>query len=334
MFYFLNKKCPKCGHNNEPNATRCVQCGTPLTGVTTIASASELAQIEVLRPLVQPLALTIGEIVFLVAGHSDPIRMPIPTEQKALVIGRRAEGSPAPDLDLTGSGEAAGSVSRHHAALRFDGEFPTVTDLDSTNGTWLNENRLPPGQPHPVRTGDLIRLGQQFVFVYFPLGADAASAVVLTDPNPSAKTLTPRLLVHTIGGYLQALADVQAVLNQAQGRPAADVTIADLNLSRAPAVTKLHLTGASEAVKLVTEALTPWRKQREQQLSQLWQSNPPDESLQTPLADDLARLLKSKLAELAPSLADADQNTHAQQLLPPARVIALGKLWLSTDSKG
>ncbi|MFN3762975.1 MAG: FHA domain-containing protein [Anaerolineae bacterium] len=57
-------------------------------------------------------------------------------------------------------------ISRRHARLlrRPDGWF--LEDLQSTNGTFLNENRLPPGQPVPLSHGDLIRLGQLTMVFY------------------------------------------------------------------------------------------------------------------------------------------------------------------------
>lgn len=49
------------------------------------------------------------------------------------------------------------SVSRHHAALRRDGETVTIEDLGSTNGTSVNGDTLT--RPATLGTGDLLRLG-------------------------------------------------------------------------------------------------------------------------------------------------------------------------------
>jgi pSer/pThr/pTyr-binding forkhead associated (FHA) protein len=38
-------------------------------------------------------------------------------------------------------------VSRHHANLVKDGDFFTITDLDSTAGTWVNNVKLQPFVP-------------------------------------------------------------------------------------------------------------------------------------------------------------------------------------------
>lgn len=48
-------------------------------------------------------------------------------------------------------------VSRHHAAVRWDGRQYLLTDLDSRNGTVLNGERL--SAPRPLQHGDQIQLG-------------------------------------------------------------------------------------------------------------------------------------------------------------------------------
>ena len=58
------------------------------------------------------------------------------------------------------------SVSRMHArfSLERDGKM-YVRDLNSTNGTWLNGERLQPNESRSLQTGDHIRLGKmEFVF--------------------------------------------------------------------------------------------------------------------------------------------------------------------------
>lgn len=58
------------------------------------------------------------------------------------------------------------SVSRMHARFSVDHEGKmTVRDLNSTNGTWLNGERLMPNESRVMRQGDHIRLGtMEFVY--------------------------------------------------------------------------------------------------------------------------------------------------------------------------
>jgi len=74
-------------------------------------------------------------------------------------------------LSLTVLGRAAGcqviiadrAASRRHAEIAGEGGAYILRDLDSTNGTWLNGQRL--GEPAHLRDGDLIEIGSaRFIF--------------------------------------------------------------------------------------------------------------------------------------------------------------------------
>jgi DNA-binding response OmpR family regulator len=74
-------------------------------------------------------------------------------------------------LPLTVLGRAAGcqviiadrAASRRHAEIAGEGGAYLVRDLDSTNGTWLNGQRL--AAPAHLRDGDLIEIGSaRFIF--------------------------------------------------------------------------------------------------------------------------------------------------------------------------
>ncbi len=50
-------------------------------------------------------------------------------------------------------------ASSHHAELRFTGQDYTITDLGSTNGTFVNGQRIDRAIPRVLGTGDTIRIG-------------------------------------------------------------------------------------------------------------------------------------------------------------------------------
>ena len=52
------------------------------------------------------------------------------------------------------------TLSTHHCGFTFDVTRIMVTDLDSLNGTILNEKRLKPNEPKPVKSGDRLALGR------------------------------------------------------------------------------------------------------------------------------------------------------------------------------
>src|SRR5512146_600353 len=64
-------------------------------------------------------------------------------------------------------------VSRHHAELRLEPEGLTLTDLHSSNGTFVEGNRLPPDQPRLLSNGARIQIGP-FLLTY-QVGSDNGS---------------------------------------------------------------------------------------------------------------------------------------------------------------
>lgn len=56
-------------------------------------------------------------------------------------------------------------VSKRHCLIRLDGSVSTLIDLESTNGTFLNDRRLNPGVAHRLRHLDEIRVGETRFFV-------------------------------------------------------------------------------------------------------------------------------------------------------------------------
>jgi hypothetical protein len=92
---------------------------------------------------------------------------PIPLLQDKLLIGRvKPEVIPVPDVDLVPHGGDRMGVSRHHARMLHGSGGWVLEDLESTNGTFLNGEQVPPGQQVRVRTGDLIRFGTLTLIFY------------------------------------------------------------------------------------------------------------------------------------------------------------------------
>jgi pSer/pThr/pTyr-binding forkhead associated (FHA) protein len=57
-------------------------------------------------------------------------------------------------------------VSRYHAQLRCVEGAWLVYDLDSTNGTWLDDERVWPGRPKAVTRGAALKLGDHEIDVH------------------------------------------------------------------------------------------------------------------------------------------------------------------------
>ena len=77
------------------------------------------------------------------------------------LIGREDQVSGIyPEIDTTRSDGDSAGVSRRHAEIVLKNNQWFLQDLNSTNGTFVNNLRLPPHTSHPLHSGDQIRLGK------------------------------------------------------------------------------------------------------------------------------------------------------------------------------
>lgn len=67
---------------------------------------------------------------------------------------------------------SAKQVSRHHAYILCDQTECSVTDLRSTNGTFINSSPIPPKQPQPIQPGDALSIGPVTLMVTRPFSSD------------------------------------------------------------------------------------------------------------------------------------------------------------------
>jgi len=77
------------------------------------------------------------------------------------VVGRYDNdlGGIQPDVDLAKM-QSADTISRVHAALEHVGSTYTLTDLNSTNATRINNKRLEPDTPTAINDGDTLQFGK------------------------------------------------------------------------------------------------------------------------------------------------------------------------------
>lgn len=86
--------------------------------------------------------------------------LPLPPDMGEIVIGRSDPVRDIyPEIDLTPYGGDNQGVSRRHARIVIKPDGVSVEDLNSTNYTFLNRQRLQPGQLYPISDGDEIRVG-------------------------------------------------------------------------------------------------------------------------------------------------------------------------------
>ena len=89
------------------------------------------------------------------------VSLPFPAGKTEIIVGREDPVSGVfPDVDLTDHGGDEGGVSRQHARIFIQGERFLIEDLNSTNFTFVNQQKLAPRQPQPLASGDEVRFGR------------------------------------------------------------------------------------------------------------------------------------------------------------------------------
>ncbi|NJN66101.1 MAG: FHA domain-containing protein [Chloroflexaceae bacterium] len=84
-----------------------------------------------------------------------------PKDKTDIIVGREDPVSYIfPEVDLTSVGGEAGGVSRQHARMTNTGGQWTVTDLNSTNHTRVNGERIEPENPFPIHDGTRLQFGR------------------------------------------------------------------------------------------------------------------------------------------------------------------------------
>lgn len=137
--------CPACGASNLPGATFCDNCGVSLAAPPPVT------------PPVQPPPVApppVGLQPWLEVQASGA-RLQIPLGQPEVIIGREDPVSGVfPEIDLTPHGGEEAAVSRRHARLTLQGNRCFIEDLNSTNYTYVNKQKLNPGVRQPLSEGD------------------------------------------------------------------------------------------------------------------------------------------------------------------------------------
>jgi uncharacterized Zn finger protein (UPF0148 family) len=147
-------QCPICGYSTNLEDVYCENCGAKISssarsqqdakpeplGPVTIVKQPQLAICLVVRGSNAEIFLDMNRDEWLV-GRSDPVR------------------GIFPDVDLGVYGGDESGVSRRHARLVVQEDQRFISDLNSTNFTFLNGKKLEPGRLFPLQHGDEVRFG-------------------------------------------------------------------------------------------------------------------------------------------------------------------------------
>jgi predicted RNA-binding Zn-ribbon protein involved in translation (DUF1610 family) len=148
----VGRFCEECGHDSLDTATAAPPPPTPTTWHAIVTA--DRAYFD--------------RVVAAGGPDSSAVEFPLYCPERRFIlhddrisIGRRSRSRGIfPDIDLIGPPEDPG-VSAGHAMLIRTATAWAIVDLDSTNGTTVNDNSrpLPPNTPHPLVDGDRAHLG-------------------------------------------------------------------------------------------------------------------------------------------------------------------------------
>ena len=151
-------KCPDCGFENMDNAAYCEECGSKLFASSENSAISELVS-SPLEPKEEEIIENFAKI------YVEDIVIKLSRDVNSM--GRR---SPAdgiyPDIDLTDY-DPDSYVSRRHAQILKEGFVYTFEDLGSSNGSFINEERMRKGVRRELKDKDILRLGRTEVLFSF-----------------------------------------------------------------------------------------------------------------------------------------------------------------------
>ncbi len=182
-----NKPCYKCGHVNRPGVIFCDNCGSQVgTGAHGVAGSTRTVRPGIMHHLSDEFIETLdiqqarrtfrpGTSVFeqnmvlrmQIQGVMEPLILR-PFEGKQILLGRNdPDDQFRPDVDLVPYDGYRLGISRRHAALTLTGRRLDIQDLSSSNGTQLNDVPLDSNEPHQIRDGDQLKLGNMVFTISF-----------------------------------------------------------------------------------------------------------------------------------------------------------------------
>ena len=162
-----NNTCINCHTPYRMDDLYCGRCGFILPHVL---DASNTYHMEIQRD--QPLDLQWGTGYFhararlFLRDEKTDVVIPIPLQTESVIVGRSVKGMPV-DIDLTPFGASDLGVSRCHIRINRLRDSIRITDLASSNGTFLNRDRLTPGVSYLLRNRAVLQLGKMILRAQF-----------------------------------------------------------------------------------------------------------------------------------------------------------------------
>ena len=155
-----SSNCPACGAAVIPGEAFCDNCGAAQSGAPVAAAplVNPVVTPSPMRTPVTPVTPAPVAATLLVVSTGQAISL---SGKTTYTIGREDPVSGIfPDVDTTNSGGDAAGVSRSHAQIVQQGDQWFLEDLNSVNGSFVNNQKLASRARQLLNPGDQIRLGK------------------------------------------------------------------------------------------------------------------------------------------------------------------------------
>lgn len=306
------KTCPTCKFENADNAMICTKCGTMFTVIMNIDPGT-----MALRDQFSELSKTdLGEKEVLLFVMNDPQPMRLIYE-KEIILGRRV-GEDAPTVDFSLYGDNQLGVSRKHAAIEWRNNSYLIRDLESSNGTFLNDNPLIPHRTYHLQSGDRIRLGQLPITVYFKDSKPIETTFYIHQTDNRTK-MTALELSQTIVPILHLLTEIQKLAEEILKQPAEEIGFLAIRFDAPTNMLRVQAEKPIEIIKTVQEVIQQW-KLSNRELLQTAQHTIPLDSLAI-----------NFLTQIKGDISSEERKLYASRLVKLIQPLVMSPLEVSTS---
>ncbi|MDX2074889.1 MAG: FHA domain-containing protein [bacterium] len=191
-------------------------------------------------------------LLMMLPGQTTPLTF---VDVKSIILGRYDPTTGLyPTVDLIPYFGKSLGVSRRHAEIILQHGHYYVRDLDSANGTWLN-NRKMTNQPEVIKSGDQLRLGELLIVLFLSeketkgrtkqerltgqhtLYLQYYNATQVLPPD----SMTVEFMNQILGRYLQILSSIQSTIFDANKQDKQPITISSIQVMDKPNTIEIQL---------------------------------------------------------------------------------------------
>jgi hypothetical protein len=229
-------------------------------------------------------------LVILIQGYDEPI---IVEKVQRIVLGRDVRADDfSRVVDLAKYEAMDKGISRKHAMLASVSGIYYLNDMASTNGTWLNGNRLMAFRSHELKPGDWVKLGNLQMRIYFRPAQEILTISLTSRQVPAAEPppiFTPQHLAESVAPYLVTVAEIQEIVDEVAGTPKSDIVLRHIS---GPPLTFTLVNGAY-AIRLIREHFEPWAAANQELINTAGKKQEEDEDI----SDAALKRSKMRLAQ-------------------------------------